>query len=100
MLIRTITAIVVVLSLWLLLSKPSQGVDYLSGISTPTVKPACTGDCNNDGQVRIQEVILSINLAMGKQPTECCPNADGNRDGRVTISEVQQVIRNATKGCK
>ena len=49
------------------------------------------GDCNNDGQVSIDEVQKAINCFLSIQNT-CCDKSDLNGDGQVTIDEVQKVI--------
>jgi hypothetical protein len=58
---------------------------------TATVPPL-PGDCNGDGRVTIDEVLLAISIAFGKADLEECETADHNRDGRVTIEELVAVV--------
>jgi parallel beta-helix repeat protein len=59
--------------------------------ATPTPAPPGTlvGDCNGDGYVTIDEVILAVNIALGTSPMSMCPAVDTNHDG---IAEVNELI--------
>jgi Ca2+-binding EF-hand superfamily protein len=46
------------------------------------------GDCNGDGQVTINELILGVNIALGSLPITDCPAFDTNGDGEVSIDEL------------
>jgi cysteine-rich repeat protein len=65
---------------------------------TPT-PPTCAGDCDGDGQVRIEEMVLGVSMVMGKAPMQSCPafNVDGS--DRVTIDELLLGAGNALNGC-
>ena len=65
---------------------------------TPTPVP-CTGDCNGDGMVSINELILGVNIANGSAPPSACPAADRNASGTVTIDELVAAVNNAAQGC-
>jgi len=44
---------------------------------------ACTGDCNDDGLVTVDEIILGVNIALGSAELTQCQRFDGDgRDGR------------------
>lgn len=53
----------------------------------------CVGDCNNDGCVSSAEV-TRINGMVGNPPASDCLNADGNRDGIVSLDEDTQAENN------
>ena len=73
--------------------KPPAGV-------TPTPAPgACVGDCNGDGSVTVNELILMVNIALGILPPSACPAGDANHDGSVTITEIITAVNNALNGC-
>lgn len=61
--------------------------------------PNCTGDCNFDGNVTIDEVILGVNMALETSPTQACPPIDANNDAEVTIDELMSAINAALNGC-
>jgi hypothetical protein len=69
---------------------------------TPTataVAAACTGDCNGDGTVAINELVLGVSVALTLQPASACPAFDANRDGSVVINEVVAAVNNTLAGC-
>src|SRR5262245_15198518 len=64
------------------------------------VRAACEGDCNNDGEVSIDDLIAVVNVSLGEMPMSACPSADAAPgDGRVTIDEVVHSVRDALYGC-
>ncbi|HVO26935.1 MAG TPA: cohesin domain-containing protein [Candidatus Margulisiibacteriota bacterium] len=68
---------------------------------TPTASPVrCLGDCDNDGQVAINEVIVMVNIALGTVP--CCTScgaADPNSTGTVIVTQIIAAVNNALAGC-
>jgi predicted dienelactone hydrolase len=65
----------------------------------PPGPPTCTGDCNRDDKVAIAEVIVGVNIALGRQPLDNCPDVDRNAQNGVEISELITAVSNALKGC-
>jgi hypothetical protein len=67
---------------------------------TPTRTPAlCTGDCNDNGVVSVEELVTIVNVALGQSPLSSCPNGDSSGDGRVTIEEIVQSVLHDLTGC-
>jgi YVTN family beta-propeller protein len=60
---------------------------------------ACPGDCDRDGAVEVDDVIRSVNVALGKLPADACPAADVDGDGRVTVDELVAVVDRSLGGC-
>jgi hypothetical protein len=60
---------------------------------------ACTGDCNGDGEVTINELISMVNIALGSSPLSSCAIGDANGDGEITINEIIQAVNFALSGC-
>jgi len=61
---------------------------------------ACTGDCNLDGTVTIDEILRGVNLALGLAPeTKSCGSFDRNLDGQVTIDELLRSVAIALTTC-
>ena len=56
--------------------------------SPPAQAQSCVGDCNDDGMVAINELIIGVNIALDSQPVSACPSFDVNDDGMVTINEL------------
>ena len=59
----------------------------------------CAGDCNGNGEVTIDELILGVDIALGTQSVDVCPAFDVNSDGQVTIDELVSAVNNALDGC-
>jgi hypothetical protein len=81
---------------------PPSATPTQTPTSTPTITPTptaakCAGDCNNDGEVTIDELINMVNHALGgtAQP---CPN--GIPKEPVTIDEIISAVNNALGGCR
>ncbi len=66
-----------------------------------SVRPAlaCSGDCNGDGEVTIDELILGVNIALENAPTLSCAAFDGDHSGTVTIDEIVGAVNVALTGC-
>jgi len=66
--------------------------------STPTLA-ACAGDCDQDGSVTVDEVILGVNIALGTTSVDVCLAMDSSGDGIVTVDEVVTAVNHALDGC-
>ena len=66
---------------------------------TATPAPACSGDCNGDGTVAINELIGGVNIALGSAAVASCPAIDANGDGAVAINELVAAVSRALGGC-
>jgi len=60
---------------------------------------ACTGDCDADGQVLVDEIVLGVGLALGTAPTSSCFAYDRNFDDVVTVDEILDAVGAALEGC-
>lgn len=65
---------------------------------TPTMV-ICVGDCDGNGVVAINELVLGVNIALGQQPISVCEAFDRNGSGEVTIDELITAVTNALEGC-
>jgi hypothetical protein len=91
------------------------GDDYIGGLptatitptrtETPTVSPtstptplcpacgdSCVGDCNDNGQVEVTELILLVNGALGAG-TSACTAGDADGDGAIEVDELIEAVR-------
>ena len=83
------------------------GFDLATGWGTPDVAAlvqalapqACTGDCNGDGSVSIDEIVTAIDIALGLAPSSRCPSVAAGGDGQVTVDQVIQAVNHALDGC-
>ena len=79
---------------------PPTPTEPPSVTATPTVeRSSCTGDCNGDGLVTVNEVILGVNIALGFQALEMCPVFDQNQDGGIGINELVGAVGFGLNGC-
>lgn len=82
--IRALTLAFVGAGLLVLLPQPGQ---------------ACTGDCDFDGQVTVDEVVRGVNIALELQEWGSCAPLDRNLDGEVTIDELTRAVSIALATC-
>ncbi len=68
-------------------------------LSDTIISVACVGDCDGNGSVAINELILAVNIALGNAAVEACTAADANGNGSVAINELIQAVNNALTGC-
>jgi hypothetical protein len=59
---------------------------------------ACVGNCNGDGVVTIDELILGVNIVLELRPVDACP-AFANSQGMVDIAQLITGVNNALGGC-
>lgn len=86
-----------------------------SGTDTPTATPTptwtrspsatatavpCTGDCDNSGEVTIDEILTLVNIALGNRPVSDCLPGDANGDHQITVDEILRAVNNALNGCQ
>jgi hypothetical protein len=62
-------------------------------------QPVCLGDCNGDGSVTVDEIIIMVNIALGEADVEDCAAGDGDASGNVTVDEIVTAVNNALNGC-
>jgi hypothetical protein len=88
---------------------PTDGPTALaSPSSTPTPSPTptptpdaetCSGDCNRDGAVTVDELVRGVNVALGAAAVDTCAAMDGNADGTVAVNELIAGVNRALSGC-
>ncbi|MDX2166094.1 MAG: hypothetical protein SF182_03495 [Deltaproteobacteria bacterium] len=59
----------------------------------------CPADCNGDGQVTVNELVLAVGIALGETALVACPSADRDGDGAVMIGELVAAVAAALEGC-
>jgi len=66
--------------------------------SIPGATPTCNGDCNDDGNVTVDELIKGVNIALGTEGIDQCASFDTNESGTVTVEELIRAVNNALAG--
>ena len=64
-----------------------------------SLSQSCSGDCNGDRQVSVDELIHGVSIALGTLGADTCPSFDGNRDQAVTVDELLSAVGMALSGC-
>ncbi len=65
----------------------------------PLSARACPSDCDGDGTVGINELVLGVEIALGSAGTDRCAAADIDGDGQVAIQELIAGVDAALNGC-
>lgn len=82
---------------------PCSGPQAVSQVvveeSVVTVSSACAGDCGQDGEVTVEELVLMVNIALGNGSVAQCAPGDSNGDGSITVEEIVKAVNNALNGC-
>ena len=71
-------------------------------ILTPTLTPSpprCVGDCNNDGVVTVDEILMLVDFALQEASPSGCPVSDEDRNQQITLDEILTAVHNALNGC-
>ena len=69
--------------------------------TSPTASGAqtCIGDCGQDGQVSIAELITMVGIALGTSELSRCASGDRDGNGAVSIGEIVTAVALALDGC-
>jgi len=95
------------------LAKPSTAYYYVIaavdvyGVISPysrevhgtIVAHLCAGDCDLNGAVSVDELLVGVNIALGNLPVERCTTFDADGDGNVTVDEILAAVNNALSSC-
>jgi hypothetical protein len=84
----------------------SRAIRILAGLTTAVLAmspgdaaAACTGDCDGDGRVAINEIIRGVNIAIGIADLDACAAMDANGDDGVSIDELITAVNHGLDGC-
>jgi hypothetical protein len=78
----------------------SPGTGRYTLVWTPSTCPvSCTGDCDNSGDVTVDELIMGVNIDLGLVALEDCPSFDRDNSGDVTIDELIAAVGYALTTC-
>jgi hypothetical protein len=70
------------------------------GEPTPTVPPGeCVGDCNDNGVVVVNELIIGVNIALDSAEVADCLAFDTNWSGGVEVNELVGGVNALLNGC-
>jgi hypothetical protein len=59
----------------------------------------CIGDCDASGAVTVDELITTVNIALGNADLTACIAGDADGNGQITIDEIIRAVHNALDRC-
>jgi len=59
----------------------------------------CSGDCDGNQAVTVDELVKGVNIALGTSPLVQCEAFDRDQGGTVSVDELVAAVRNALEGC-
>lgn len=65
----------------------------------PVAAQPCTGDCNGDRSVDVEELVRGVDIAVHDSAPADCVAFDANDDGRLAVDELVGGLQNALDGC-
>jgi hypothetical protein len=66
---------------------------------TVNVPGGCTGDCDSNSMVTVDELVKGVNISLGKAALSTCTAFNKNGDAMVTVDELVIGVNNAINGC-
>ena len=77
-----------------------EGAFQLTATALAAPVSSCAGDCNGDGQVTINDLLVSVGVALGTSNVSVCRACDLNGDGTISVDELLVAVNNALSGCR
>lgn len=59
----------------------------------------CVGDCNDNGTVAVNELVLGVNIALDREELSACDSFDSNNSQSVEVNELVTGVNNLLRGC-
>lgn len=68
-------------------------------LATRAFAQACIGDCNSDGHVQVDELVVCVDVGLGNRPLADCPVLDEDSDQQASIAELIGAVTSLLEGC-
>ncbi len=68
-------------------------------IAPHSARAACTGDCNHNGTVSVDEILTMVNIALGTGDIKTCEAGDPGMNGQITVDEILAAVNFALTMC-
>jgi ELWxxDGT repeat protein len=62
--------------------------------------PECVGDCDGNGVVTVDELVVGVSIALGISLADDCRGLDSDGDRRITVDELVAAVGYALTGCE
>lgn len=67
---------------------------------TPTPDPSlCAGDCGNDREVTVDEIVIMLRIALGSASLDECRAGDADGDGNILIGDLLKAVNRLLGSC-
>lgn len=67
---------------------------------TPTADPSlCAGDCGNNREVTVDEIVIMLNIALGSANLDDCRAGDADGDGSILIGDLLKAVNRLLGSC-
>jgi len=66
---------------------------------TDRASATCVGDCDGDGKVGVNELVIGVNIALGDADLAACLQFDTDANHKVSVDELVRGVNNALDGC-
>ncbi len=76
-----------------------QFPDAVAVLPGDLTAPPCPGDCDQSGTVTLDELIRSVNIALGHLPIDECALVDTDDDRHASVDELVGAVAGAVSGC-
>jgi hypothetical protein len=67
---------------------------------TETPLPPCVGDCDGDRTVSVAELVVGVDVALGRLAAEACTALDEDGNRSVSVDELTAAVSNTLNGCR
>ncbi len=84
---------------WMVRARTVIAALVMFGLGVGRAGATCSGDCNGDGFVAINELVRLVDIDLGNAAVSTCSAGDANHDGEVTIDEILAAVFQALFGC-
>jgi hypothetical protein len=75
----------------------SRDLSILLNVGAGTL--SCDGDCDRDGKVSLDELVLGVGISLGTGRLDTCRELDQNRSGEIEVHELVGAVGKALAGC-
>jgi len=72
---------------------------FVSVVFLSAASARCTGDCDGDGTIGIDELVVGVQIALGDAPPSSCNKFPACDVGPVCVADLIKAVRQALNGC-
>ncbi len=74
-------------------------VTFVLAVGTGWSQEPCAGDCNQNGAVSVDELVVGVNINLKRTVAGVCPAMDRDANGTVAVGELIAAVNNSLWGC-